>query len=51
MNIFHKHVIVAAISSLSSSDQEERLVSAINAQVLDNIGDKPNQPVTFNFPK
>ena len=41
----------SVILSESSSDQEERLVSARSTQVLDNIGDKPNQPVTFNFPK
>ena len=36
---------------LLSSDQEERLVSTRLTQVLDNIGDKSNQPVTFDFPK
>ena len=47
MNFFHKHVIMAETSNSSviqsSSDQEERLVSA---RSIDNIGDKPNQPVT-----
>ena len=36
---------------LSSSDQEECLVSTRSTKVLDELGDKPNQPLTFNFPK
>ena len=36
---------------LSSSDQEESLISTRSTQVLDDIGNKPNQPLTFNSPK
>ena len=35
----------------SLADQEESLGSARSSQVLDNIGDKPNQLSSFNFPK
>ena len=41
----------SVILSELSSDQKERLVSTRSTQVLDDIGEKPNQPVIFNFPK